>query len=109
MDERLGQVTNEVLERAWLYRDPVSFREGVLAAAEAISIMDAPAVEDVWSFDLQDPTNCPECRIPYDDDVDSAEESLCPWCGARRPGQLQELIWAEIKAMEAAWPEAVGA
>jgi hypothetical protein len=109
VDDRLGQVTHEVLERAWLYGDPASFREGVLAAVEALSSVDDPVPEDVWSFDLQDPTNCPECRIPFDDDADSADDALCPWCGARRPGQLQELMWAEIKAMELAWPEAVGA
>src|SRR5205807_3452774 len=106
VDDRVGQVTDTVLERAWLYPDPGSFREGVLAAAAAFRSIDEPEIG--WSFDRADPSSCPECRIPFDDDAESADDPLCPWCGARRPDQLQELVWAEMRTMEVAWPEAIG-
>jgi hypothetical protein len=47
VDDKLGQVRNDVLRRAWLYRDPESFREGVLAAVEALSSADARTDEDM--------------------------------------------------------------
>jgi hypothetical protein len=45
--------------------------------------------------------------LPVDDDDPDATH--CSWCGARNPEPLQALIWAELEAMERAWPEALGA
>ena len=114
MDGRIERIRDEVLERAWLYPDPKSFRDGVVQAAEAMSAgLARPEptfdLDASMSLDLSDPSNCHECRIPFDDDADSVDESLCPWCGARRPEPLQELVWAELKVRELAWPESVGA
>ena len=60
-----------------------------------------------WSYDREDPTSCPECMLPVDDDDPDATH--CPWCGARNPEPLQTVVWAELEAMELAWPDALGA
>ena len=50
---------------------------------------------------------CVECLIPLDErDPDDVH---CPWCGARCSEPLQALTWAELEAIEQAWPEAIGA
>jgi hypothetical protein len=36
LDRQTAKVTDELLLRAWLYPDPGSFREGVMAAARAL-------------------------------------------------------------------------
>jgi hypothetical protein len=83
----------------------------VLEAVAALGDVDLapPVILGTWSFDLHDPTNCHECRIPFDDDAQSAEDAHCPWCGARKPEHLQELVWAELTTIELAYPESVGA
>ena len=101
----IGQVADEIIERAWLHHDPDSFRAGVREVTAALHrLEEAPVAEP-----KPDRASCPECWIPFDDDADSIDDALCPWCGARRPEPLQELVWAEFRAVEAAWPEAVGA
>jgi hypothetical protein len=45
--------------------------------------------------------------LPVDDDDPDATH--CPWCGARNPEPLQTVVWAELEAMELAWPDALGA
>jgi len=102
MDRRV-QKSDEILERAWLYRDPASFREGVMEATRALIALDEAPSPEPWDFDSGDATTCPECSIPYDET--DAEDATCPWCGARRPDPLQALVWAELRAMELAWPE----
>lgn len=49
---------------------------------------------------------CAECMIPLDEH--EPDDAHCPWCGARFPEPLQALTWAELEAIEQAWPEALG-
>ena len=44
--------------------------------------------------------------IPLDEH--EPDDAHCPWCGARFPEPLQALTWAELEAIEQAWPEALG-
>ena len=105
MDARLEQVTHEILEHAFLYDDPDSFREGVLQTARALDDLDAATAVDGPGIDRDGPMTCPECMIPFDEE--DPDDAHCPWCGARMPEPLQELVWAEMRAMELAWRDAV--
>jgi len=107
--DRTSMNVDRVLDRAWLYADPDSFRAGVLQAVDAIAATPEPQPErETLSLDRDDLVSCPECHIPFDEDEESADTALCPWCGARRTGSLQELTWAELKTVELVWPDAVG-
>ena len=100
---------DKVMDRAWLYADPASFRAGVLAAADAFAAApEAEPARESLSLDRDDLIACPECQIPFDEDEESADSALCPFCGARRTGSLQDLTWAELKTVELVWPDAVG-
>jgi hypothetical protein len=107
--DRTSLNVDRVLERAWLYADPDSFRQGVLQAVDAIAAApeQEPARENL-SLDRDDLVSCAECQIPFDEDEESADSALCPFCGARRTGSLQDLTWAELKTVELVWPDAVG-
>ena len=108
--DRRKQVTDEILERAWLYRDPASFREGVMEALRVLMALDSSVVPDRKQPDPRIDSTCPECLIPFDEvDQDDAEDVSCPRCGARRPDPLEEVVWAELRAMELGWPGAVSA
>ena len=50
---------------------------------------------------------CTECMIPLDER--EPDDAHCPWCGARCAEPLQALTWAELEAIEQAWPEALEA
>ncbi len=107
MDRRVAHVTKAVLERAFLQEDPASFRSGVMEAAHALE----PLVQAL-DLEREDPQaqrieTCPECLIPFDEGVE--ETALCPWCGARNPALMDILTWAEMRALEQAWPEALSA
>ena len=105
MDRRITTITDEILEHAFLYDDPDSFREGVRQAARAMEELEQDLILHSGRIDLEGPKTCPECMIPVDDA--DPDDGYCPWCGARNPEPLQELVWAEFRAVEAAWPEAV--
>ena|SRR5438105_8528997 len=106
--DRRTRITDEILERAWLYRDPPSFREGVTEASKAFSALaESASPAESESFGEERADVCLECQIPFDDF--DAEDVSCPWCGARRPDPLQAVVWAELRAMELAWPEALSA
>ena len=67
--DRTSLNVDKVLDRAWLYADPASFRAGVLAAADAFATV--PEVEparESLSLDRDDLIACPECQIPFDED-----------------------------------------
>jgi hypothetical protein len=71
---------------------------------------DPEDIFEVLLLDYPDATSkgpplCIECLIPLDEtDPDDAH---CPWCGARITDPLQALTWAELEAIEQAWPEAL--
>jgi hypothetical protein len=50
---------------------------------------------------------CIECLIPLDER--DPDDPHCPFCGARFSDPLQALTWAELEAIEQAWPEALEA
>jgi hypothetical protein len=103
-ERRITRIAGEVVDRAFLYDDPESFRAGVAELMRALS--DGVDIELVRPG-VSDLTWCAECHIPFDDqDPDRAE---CPWCGARNLGLLQGVSWAEFEALDAAWPEALRA
>ena len=107
--DRTSLKVEQVLERAWLYADPDSFRAGVRAAADAFAAApEAEPARESLSLDRDDLVTCSECQIPFDEDEESADSALCPFCGARRTGSLQDLTWAELKTVELVWPDAVG-
>jgi hypothetical protein len=106
MDPRT-RITYEILERAWLYRDPASFREGVMETTRALTALDEDPSPEPWEPEGREAGTCPECSIPYDEP--DADDATCPWCGARRPDPLQAVVWAELRAMELAWPEMLSA
>jgi hypothetical protein len=103
---RIDQVTRDILEHAFLYDDPDSFRAGVMQTARALDHLDPDMPGEPRRLDRREPETCPECMIPLDEA--GPDDAHCPWCGARNAEPLQELVWAELRAVEAAWPEALG-
>ena len=73
----------------------------------AEQLLEPPLFDDPDALGEGAGTTCPECLIPLDEV--EPDDAHCPWCGARLPEPLQALTWAQLEALEQAWPEALGA
>ncbi len=107
VNRRVAELTEDLVGRAFLHEDPGSYRAGVLDTAQALGELSGRVLFEPSNPDRRDPESCPECQIPFDHQ--DLEDPYCPWCGTRNPEAVQDLVWAEIRALEEAWPAALGA